>query len=129
MRHYSSLLPFETLIDYLSCHGFADNLDSIMQIKVSSSGGALRSQRLPVLSDEYREKFMNTWWEVCWPFPKATPSNPPQCLYLADSLRDALRLRPNIDTTFWSNKSESFAEYLKQTEEWLEEAEEFEFAE
>jgi hypothetical protein len=122
-------MPFETLIDNLHCHGLADKLDIIMGIKDIFPGGNPREPKSIGLSEECREKFMNTWWEVCWPDSKMAPSNPPQCRYLADTLRDALRLRPNIDITFWSNTSESFVEYLKQTEEWLEDAEELEFAE
>lgn len=116
-----SLMPFEALIDCLSSHGFTDKLDTIMQIRRFSSSNVPHHQTSLDLSDECYEKFMNTWWEVYWPFPKANPSNPPQCLYLADSLRDALRLRPNIDIAFWPDKPKSFAKYLKYDEDWLEE--------
>jgi len=116
MSHLS-LMPFEALIDYLSSHGFADQLDTIMRIKCLSSSGSPHHQTAPDLSDECNEKFMNTWWEVCWPFSKKNPSHPPQCLYVADSLRDALRLRPHIDVTFWPDKPKSFAKYLKSDED------------
>lgn len=120
MIFQSSLIPFETLIEYLSFHGFSDNLDTIMQIRGFSLSSTPQQQTSLYLSDECHEKFMNTWWEVCWPFPKASPSHPPKCLYLADSLRDALRLRPNIDIAFLPDKSKSFAEYLHRDKNWFE---------
>ncbi len=120
MMSHSSLMPFESLIDYLSSHGFANRLDAIMQIRRLHFDSNLQNPKSLNLSDECCQKFANTWWEVCWPSPKADLSNPPQCMYLADSLRDALRLRPNINIMFWPDRPKSFAKYLICNDDWSE---------
>ncbi len=115
------LLPFEELILLLKRYGFADRLDTIMQVRIFSVGVPMGLEML-TLSDECREKYRNTWWEILWPLPK-NPSTLPQCFYAADSLRDALRLRPQADISFWSDPSETLPQYLKLTEEYAEETE------
>ncbi len=122
MEYRSSLLPFETLVAVLNQNGFSDQLDTIMHIK---SFDMMHAQQIDnnQTTEEYREKLRDTWWEVLWP---ATDSdNPtPQCRYLADSLRDAMRLRPGIDISLLADKSGSFVNYLMEIEDW-EQDEEF----
>jgi hypothetical protein len=103
MECHSSLLPFETLVAFLSQNGFSEKLDAIMHLK---SLDTMNSQQVDnnQIKEEYREKLRDTWWEVQWP---ATDSDnlAPQCRYLADSLRDAMRLRPGIDISMLADKS------------------------
>ena len=49
--------------------------------------------------DELHERFRSTWWEVIWPKNSTGDniSNQVKCRYVADSLLDALRERPNED--------------------------------
>jgi hypothetical protein len=116
------LLPFEVLLTLLQQRGFANNLDTIFKIRVFSNGVDLGQEMLE-LSEECREKYRDTWWEVVWPQPH-NKSSLPQCFYVADSLRDALRLRPRTDISFWANPAETLTQYLAQTKEWFEETEE-----
>lgn len=119
MMSNSSLMSFESLVDYLGRHGFMDKLDMVLQIRQSSAGIGLAPTSKD-LSGEYYERFTNTWWEVCWPFPQKV-NQLPCCRYLADSLPDALRLRPNISIPSRSDeKPKAFARYLASEEDWLE---------
>jgi hypothetical protein len=118
------LLPFEGLISLLKQHEFVDRLDRVLKIRVFSPDET-SGVETPELSDECREKYSGTWWEVRWPLPQNS-GRPPECFYVADSLRDALRLRPRADLSFWANSSESLTQYLAQTQDWLEEMEEAE---
>jgi hypothetical protein len=115
------LLPFEELIPLLRRYGLGDRLDDILKLKVFSAGVS-RNQPDPLLSDECREKYSGTWWEVLWPLPQNSTS-PICCFYVADSLRDALRLRPKADLSFCT---ENFTHYLTQVCEWTEDYEEVE---
>jgi hypothetical protein len=118
------LIPFEELISLLSRHGFAERLETVMKMRVFSVEDS-RNHPRPVLSDECREKYSGTWWELLLPLPRDY-TTPPHCFYVADSLRDALRLRPRNDLSFWANSSQTLAQFLNQTREWLEEMEEVE---
>ena len=60
---------------------------------------------------ELKENLKNTWWEVSWTFGM------PQCRYLADSLRDALRLRPQISLAGSSSSEMYWETVLSELEE------------
>jgi hypothetical protein len=124
MESQFRLLPFEELILLLSRYGFTDRLETVMKIRVFSAEESW-NHKMPVLSDECREKYSGTWWEICFPLPQNSTA-PLHCLYVADSLRDALRLRPRADLSFWANSSQTPTQFLNQTQEWLEEMEEVE---
>ena len=51
------------------------------------------------------EKYSGTWWEVAFDeFTDAVgKAAMPECVYLADSIQDALRLRPDKDNSYWQN--------------------------
>ena len=51
------------------------------------------------------EKYAGTWWEVSLDkFSDAIDrAVMPECIYLADSIQDALRLRPDKDNSYWQN--------------------------
>lgn len=122
MEYRSSLLPFETLVAVLNQNGFSDKLDTIMHIK---SFDMMHAQQIDnnQITEEYRERLRDTWWEVLWP-AEDTNNLTPQCRYLANSLRDAMRLRPGIDISLLADKSGSFVNYLMEIEDW-EQDEEF----
>lgn len=52
------------------------------------------------------EKYTGTWWEVTF------DDFPPVCVYLADSIQDALRLRPQTSESYWQNALKYFDELL-----------------
>ena len=56
------------------------------------------------------EKYAGTWWEVSFDKFADTIDRVvmPECRYLADSLQDALRLRPNKDDSYWQNALNHF---------------------
>jgi hypothetical protein len=118
------LLPFEELISLLSRHGFAERLEMAMKMRVFSAQES-PNRKTPVLSDECREKYSGTWWEIGFPLPQNSGQRL-QCFYVADSLRDALRLRPRADLSFWADSSQTPTQFLNQTSEWIEEMEEVE---
>ena len=62
------------------------------------------------------EKLVGTWWEVELNDIRKTPS---QCAYLADSLQDALRLRPEIDTSYWCSDADTIQTFLDEIEDWV----------
>ncbi len=121
MEYRTSLLPFETLVALLSQNGFSDKLDAIMSIKAFEATLSQQAENNP-LTPEYQEKLRDTWWEVQWPVADSDNSAP-QCRYLADSLRDAMRLRPGIDISLLANEFESFVDYLVEIEDWEQEEE------
>lgn len=68
-----------------------------------------------ISEQELKENLKHTWWEVAW------ASGVPRCRYLADSLRDALRLRSQIGIT----GSSTLGMYWEAVvEEWEEEEQE-----
>ena len=68
-------------------------------------------------SPDLFEKLSRTWWEV-----EIAGENhiPLQCSYVADSLQDALRLRPDINTSYWCNTDENKLQFLSEIIEWQE---------
>ena len=56
------------------------------------------------------EKYAGTWWEVSLDkFSGAVDrAVMPGCIYLADSIQDAVRLRPDKDASYWQNALEYF---------------------
>lgn len=69
------------------------------------------------------EKFRGTWWQINIPYNK---HQSPDFNYVADSLRDALRLRPELDTSYWSCSGESANEFAFRTNDWADEPDEME---
>ncbi len=122
MKYRSSLLPFDTLVALLNQNGFSDKLNAIMHIKPFDT---MPPQLIDnnQITEECRERLRDTWWEIQWP---ATDSDflAPECRYVADSLRDAMRLRPGIDISLLADKSSLFVNYLMEIEDW-EQDEEF----
>ena len=103
-------------MDYESClMTFEELIVEFVKKGVENWYGLLVPQpddRRLVSEQELKENLKHTWWEVAW------TSGMPRCRYLADSLRDALRLRPHI-TVAGSLASAVYWEVL--LEEWEEE--------
>jgi hypothetical protein len=59
------------------------------------------------------EKYAGTWWEVTFDdFPDFVGHSSPRCVYLADSIQDALRLRPETSDSYWQNALNYFDEMI-----------------
>ena len=70
-----------------------------------------------VLSNELFEKLVGTWWEVEL---SAQRKKALKGIYLGDSVQDALRRRPGIDTSYWCDPSGSTADFLSEISRWAE---------
>ncbi len=59
------------------------------------------------------EKYAGTWWEVTFEnFPDYVGHASLRCVYLADSIQDALRLRPQTSESYWQNALKYFDELV-----------------
>lgn len=107
MRIENCLVSFESLVEQLREHGIHDWPCVLLPRKM---------EHLGVSCSDLTERLRNTWWEVAWPVE--TPGDWPQCRYLADSLSDALRQRPQIPITAAADTLYSVREYLEWIEQW-----------
>jgi hypothetical protein len=108
MKMKTHLMTFEQILDRFECDCTA------MSVGLMASGLLGRSgpQETEILS----EKFAGTWWEV----QLDSQNVPSHCVYVADSLLDALRLRPDIDISFWSAWHSSVACFVSDMDSWNE---------
>ena len=116
MRPRTYLMSFEQTVQLLQDNGV--NIDNRLVVSLPLSPARLicNGQKV-VLSNDLHEKFFGTWWEVEISNGSQMPS---RCLYLADSLQDALRLRPEIDTSYWCNVEEDTSRFLAEVSNWQE---------
>lgn len=113
MKTESCLVSFEELVPYLRSKGIEDWYGV-----VTADGGNAAAFR-----EELNERLQNTWWELYW--PDSANAVRPTCRYLADSLRDAMRLRPNIplsESLILINSGRDFFDMLNL---WQDEEEEY----
>lgn len=118
MTERSYLVAFEELFEFLVRHRLCDNLSHIPSINRLTQ---LKKHELN--SNEYHEfieRFRGTWWHVTFPVNKRLT---PQCAYVADSLTDALRLKPDIALSPWSCCFETQDDHFTSKESWEEEFE------
>jgi hypothetical protein len=112
-------MSFERMVQFLEGKGVA--VDNSLITRLHAFQSKYYCGNRTVLSNEVFEKFIGTWWEI------ELPDNDtllPRCIYLADSLRDAFRLRPDIDTSFWLDKENTTSQFLSEIEDWIEEEDE-----
>ena len=75
------------------------------------------------LAGRLYEKYAGTWWEVTFEdfsdvacdfenFSDDAGETEPICVYLADSIQDALRLRPQTSESYWQNALKYFDELI-----------------
>lgn len=74
---------------------------------------------------EWMEKYQRTWWEVLWSAPAAAGEEwtIQQCLYIADSLSDAIRLRPHMTISFQSFSARQIEFTMDNEQDWEQEKE------
>lgn len=100
MKSDSCLMAFEELVQTFISRGVT-NWPCVLVPQPDN--------RRLVSEQELKENLKHTWWEVAW------ASGIPRCRYLADSLRDALRLRPHIEL---SDSYISAIHWISLIQEW-----------
>ena len=114
----SYLMSFERMIQLLQESGAEVGASRIMGLQTTPSR-LICNGRPVILSNDLFEKLVGTWWEVEAFRQRQAPS---RCLYLADSFQDALRLRPEIDTTYCYSYSttEDDPDFMVEITRWVE---------
>jgi len=113
MKKDACLMSFEELLPYLRAIGIEDWY-KVLTVHYSDALTA---------HDELDERLRNTWWEIRW--PDGAKSTRPTCRYLADSLRDALRLRPSIPLSAGSVLNNTGRDFLELLDLWEDEEDEY----
>lgn len=118
MAGKSYLVIFEQMVDL-----FSNNNNPIVPIESKKSRTDINRNALYFVGDDATEKFRGTWWQVRIPYNR---SESPEFQYVADSLRDALRLKPELDISYWSCSAKSTHDFVDSTNDWLDEPDEME---
>ena len=123
------LMTFEELIQIL----LKTNRNALITrfLKIQNPPSAITAGKPFSVLEEWVEKYQQTWWEVIWTIPASadSPWRIQQCLYVADSLSDAVRLRPYLDISFRSFTQEQLETAFEENgdspfdNDWNEEAE------
>lgn len=113
MKFQTYLMSFGHMVRLLENHGIPIDQSRILNLKTDPARLICNGKTVTINNDLF-EKLAGTWWEVELAGIQKTPT---QYVYLADSLQDALRLRPNIDTSLWCGESE--ADFLAGIGEWI----------
>jgi hypothetical protein len=95
---YARIVPFEKLITEFENKTFSQIITLLAKVPSKENQFAPASADIIHASDLiYRYK--NTYWLVNWPSncPKKQINPTRDCAYLADSLKDAVRLSPNAE--------------------------------
>lgn len=116
MKEMTYLMSFERMIQLLQENGIRLDSRLIVNSPIPTSRLLCNGQAVSLGNDRF-ENFFGTWWEV-----EITGANqlPSRCIYLADSLQDAFRLRPDIDTTYWCSTEEDASRFLAEVSNWQE---------
>ena len=123
MKTQHILMAFEELLQTL----FKANDGSLITRHLRMNGisptlsTAFDSWTQSPLFFEWLEKYKHTWWEVIQPLEAAVDPNTTriqQCIYIADSLSDAIRLRPDLPISLHSFPLDSMESALNDSGEW-----------
>ena len=127
MNKKSYLMPFEEVVKMLIGKGLGGNIPDLMRLRSMPEARCEDYFSSPGYQ-ECQERYHQTWWEIICDqeFESKLPSSPFQCLYLADSLKDAIRLRPRGKIRFWSCSTKDMNTYLDQMEDWSDDQDIFE---
>jgi hypothetical protein len=115
MMEISYLVPFEDLFEFFIRYRLWDKLSDNHHLKTLIQEQFCNPS---IENQEAFEKFRRTWWEVSIPDNSSLLS---QCIYVADSLRDALRLKPGINLSPWASSFEQLELEFDDSEDWIEE--------
>lgn len=118
MAGKSYLVVFEEMVEL-----FSNNKSPIIPARKCFYKINVNKSNLYFVGEDASEKFRGTWWQIKIPYKQGESA---EFQYVADSLRDALRLKPELDTSHWSCSTESAHEFVSGTHDWSEEPEEME---
>lgn len=116
MKARTYLMSFEQVIQLLRENELSFESRMIVSLPTVPSRLMCSGQTV-ILSNDLVEKFPGTWWEVELASENRMPL---RCFYLADSLQDAFRLRPDIDTSYWCDIEEDTSRFLAEVSNWQE---------
>ncbi len=128
MKTREVLMPFEELLQILlktNHNRLLDRLFKLHSLPDLLPGAAQALFPLSLFQEEF-EKFHGTWWEVqiqSAPCPDSTPLIE-QCLYTADSLSDAVRLKPHLEISFQALTAARIENAFDENQDWMDEPEE-----
>lgn len=115
MRIDNCLMSFQEMVEQLQKQG-VENWPRVLLPKNLSPSA--------ISDNDLNEKLRDTWWEVAWSSDVQNES--PRCLYLADSLPDALRRRPHIHIAADSHLLCTAEELFELMAPWQDEEDEME---
>lgn len=99
---------FEQLLQY--CGNRPESISRLLGIDSDPINFNYDEQEL---AGRLYEKYAGTWWEVTFEdFSDVACETEPVCVYLADSIQDALRLRPQTSESYWQNALKYFDELI-----------------
>ncbi|MGA2916162.1 MAG: hypothetical protein ABSE89_09080 [Sedimentisphaerales bacterium] len=99
---------FEQLLQY--CEGQPASISKLLGLDYNPMDFGFDEQEMVRL---LYEKYAGTWWEVTLDdLSDVAGENLPACVYLADSIQDALRLRPQTSESYWQNALHYFDEMI-----------------
>lgn len=116
MKARTYLMSFERMVRFLQDDGVVIDGRLMMSDPSVLSDLMCAEHALTQVGDLF-EKFLGTWWEIELGCGRQRLA---RCYYLADSLQDALRLRPDIDTSYWCDCSGSLSQFLSEVTAWQE---------
>jgi hypothetical protein len=94
----SSVMRFEDLLKLWQDSPSDTSIFQLLGLTIPSQYQTVKTTHTS-LQEMLRERLRGTWWEVTWPRFSARNviNSQVRCRYLADSLPDAIRLRPLAD--------------------------------
>ena len=99
---------FEQLLQY--CNNQPASISKLLGIDCNPMDFSCDEQELV---RRLYEKYAGTWWEVTYDdYSDVVDETLPMCVYLADSIQDALRLRPQTSESYWQNALHYFDEMI-----------------
>jgi hypothetical protein len=122
MTERAYLVAFDELLEFLVKHRLWNkqaHITSINQLTLLKGYETNNNE-----DQSFIERFQGTWWEVSIPVNNEIL---PKCAYVADSLTDALRLKPNVALSRWSCSFERVEDNFISQEDWAEEFEPLDF--
>lgn len=124
MMEKTYLVAFGELFGFLNKHGLYQQLSNVSGFAALSRLELQHSK--DITYQEMLERFDGTWWEVEIPIHNETSY---RCTYVADSLKDALRLKPGINLSPWSSSYELLEMSWDDTEDYEDDNEDTNFIE
>lgn len=102
------IFMFEQLLAY--CNYETELISKFLGIDCNITGFNCNDEE--EFARQLYEKYSGTWWEVTFDNSSGDVSDSSMCVYLADSIQDALRLRPKTNESYWQNALKYFDQMI-----------------